>query len=61
VGERTDWIEWGGGDCPVEPDSLVHIKRRNGREVTRPACHLFWRHMKAAPAQDIIAYRVVTP
>jgi hypothetical protein len=55
----TDWIEWGGGACPVPKDALVQVKLVDGRssdEAGVPADALYWdRHS----ATFITAYRVV--
>ncbi|MGC1062840.1 hypothetical protein WKH44_16185 [Pantoea agglomerans] len=53
-----DWIEWGGGDCPVYSGELVDLKLRDGR-VTKSffagggdwQCHGY--------GTDIIAYRII--
>lgn len=31
-----DWIEWGGGECPVPPTALVDVRWNNGA-VSRTA------------------------
>ena len=52
-------IKWGGGDCPVPPDTLVEVKFRRGvfgRE--RQAWRYYWNH--ADEGSDIIEYCVVT-
>lgn len=52
------WIEWGGGECPVDDDSIVEVRFRNGelgRGVTRADC-LIWRH--GLDDVDIVAYRL---
>lgn len=65
----SEWIEWSGGECPVDPDTLVEVKWGNPNRRT----------MEAVPAQtwseapyewsitdqdnepdiQIVAYRVV--
>lgn len=61
-----EWIEWEGGECPVNPDTRVEVKFRDGgREGSTPASYwadggdVFncWKH--ADTSSDIIAYRVV--
>ena len=54
-----DWIEWGGGECPVKGATLVDIKFRNGDIIRgyKPR-HLDWR--LDGDIGDIIAYRVVS-
>ena len=51
------WIKWGGGECPVPPETMVKIKLRSGH-VTGPvfAAHCEWkRHNHHA---DIVEYCV---
>lgn len=55
--EESDWIEWGGGMCPVELDAIVECKLRNDFRHTRLSRYLFWGH--DGDLSDIIAYRIV--
>jgi hypothetical protein len=52
----SDWVEWKGGDCPVEPGVWVEYKTRSGFQFEKQGGELVWGHriMDA----DIIAYRV---
>lgn len=57
------WIEWGGGKCPVSPESVVSVKFRDGgyHERNYPAGSYRWHH-SAQPyssGDDIIAYRII--
>lgn len=66
---ESDWIEWGGGECPVPAGTPVMIRLRIGTEHGPfPALHLnagfdvdasaaFWRNY--GYMVDIIAYRIV--
>ena len=54
---ESDWIEWGGGECPVELDVIVEYKLRSDLRCTRVARYLFWGH--DGDSDDIIAYRIV--
>lgn len=54
---ESDWIEWGGGDCPVEFDVIVEYKLRSDCRYTRVARYLCWYH--EGGESDIIAYRIV--
>lgn len=54
---ESDWIEWGGGVCPVELDMIVEYKLRSDLRNTRVARYLFWIH--DGGENDIIAYRIV--
>jgi len=51
------WIEWGGGECPVNGGDIVNVKWEDG-SVTHcaEACYLCWDHTGNG---DIIAYRVI--
>lgn len=57
--DADGWIKWEGGECPVRPDTRVHVQLRNGRRLSEPAFarRLIWRHV--GDGTDIIAYRVV--
>lgn len=54
---ESDWIDWGGGDCPVEFDVIVEYKLRSDRRYTSVARYLCWYH--EGGENDIIAYRIV--
>lgn len=58
------WIEWGGGECPVEDGTIIDVRYRDMKEKTLPANELmngrdatsaYWRHDNQI--NDIIAYR----
>jgi hypothetical protein len=68
-----DWIEWNGGECPVDPEASVcaryrpmagHVREEaqgfGGGDMNRriPAAGLRWDHNGGWG--DIIAYRVVS-
>lgn len=57
------WIEWGGGECPVAPQTLVHVQFRSGNtseyEAADPAYMYSWGHDEDIWRSDIVAYRVV--
>lgn len=64
-----EWIEWAGGECPVDPLTLVLVKLRDGATYReREACYwkqsdddrCYWTHEAADHNNDIIAYRVVS-
>lgn len=61
------WIEWHGGECPVDLGFLVDVKFRDGiskfgipalvnLDSSRDAGHAFWRN--DGQENDIVAYRV---
>lgn len=63
-----EWIEWRGGDCPVEPSANVRLRMRHllypndrhGAEVPgvyRAGDIARWSH--EGNAGDIIAYQVI--
>lgn len=60
----SPWIEWHGGECPVEPETIVRIRLRDGQESLNSTARFWadgpqdwWKHQ----GHDIIAYRVVEP
>lgn len=63
-GEDEDWIEWGGGVCPVAPESArVDVKLRNAEVWRSVNPHEYvWCHPANPGASefDIVAYRVVS-
>lgn len=77
TGEKEGgWIEWAGGDCPVERGTVIDCRYRDGHETSDlVAQHLsshekigniiyaaHWAFWKAdGSPNDIIAYRVVQP
>ena len=61
--DADGWIEWSGGECPVDGDEFVVCKVRSGREWRNGkaimAKVLRWRH--TGGIADIIAYRLHKP
>lgn len=58
VVEEREWIAWRGGECPVEGDTLVNVRLRNGARIgdaTR-ADRLSWGH--EGICSDILAWRL---
>ena len=57
---KNEFIDWQGGKCPVDPDTIVDVMFSD-RSVTtnRRAGELDWLHTNYAG--DIIAYRVIEP
>lgn len=56
------WIEWCGGQRPVDPDKLVELKFRDGEEYAKTKAHIWdWSHDSKDSDDHIIAYRVVKP
>lgn len=57
------WIEWAGGDCPVDGEQTVHVRFRDaGESITAIASQLRWGHAGPSntysPSCDITAYRI---
>lgn len=59
AGADDGWIEWVGGECPVEDNKRVEVKFRDGFIGQDVAFWLGWSH--GGDDNDIIAYRVVKP
>ena len=61
--EQGVWIPWYGGKCPVDADTLVNWRLRNGSFsddlVIKEAGSLVWTH--CGDYWDIVAYRVHKP
>lgn len=57
--ESDGWIEWNGGECPVEPHAPVEVRLRYyGNDFDSCfASDVSWKHY--GTGGDIIAYRVV--
>ena len=53
-----EWIAWHGGDRPVEGDTLVNVRLRNGGLVGGATCAdlFFWKHKGVS--SDIVAWRL---
>lgn len=51
------WIEWHGGECPVDENIMVEIVMRDLEHGKSIAGYFSWDHSKSCG--DIIAYRVV--
>jgi hypothetical protein len=53
----NEWIEWNGGECPVDGKTWVRIKCKDSTpNATYEARSLDWKHTGAW--SDIIAYRL---
>lgn len=52
------WIQWAGGDCPVDSDAIVEVKFSNGELGTgvARADRYIWRH--EIDDANIVAYRL---
>lgn len=55
---EPEWIEWYGGDCPVDANTQVAYRLRDGKECQpQYADGLMWDHIGVW--NDIVAYRPV--
>ena len=53
------WIKWGGGKCPVPPDTLVEVMLRNGDVMNQRLAYKYqWNHLDAV--SDIVKYHIAT-
>lgn len=58
--ENEEWIEWEGGECPVDPDTRVDIKFNNGKTNNALTAEFWvWEHLGFDAPYDIIAYRII--
>jgi len=59
--ERGDgWIEWDGGECPVDVNQAVEVKLMDGTVSSAlPTDGWVWEHGVLSPGADIIAYRII--
>lgn len=64
--QQGGWIEWAGGECPLEPGTIHDREYRNGRksfgiwcETTNILRRAMWGH-DGVP-EDIVRYRIVDP
>lgn len=55
--DEKEWIEWKGGDCPVDDEQRVEVKLRNGSLREEHAHYFIWDHWESSG--DIIAYRII--
>lgn len=53
------WIEWRGGNCPVDPGMQVEVMYRSGATAMAFGVSFDWDHHGQERGNDIIAYRVV--
>lgn len=68
---EEEWITWAGGECPVDPDTLVEIECRCGEQngawragMWSDGVSDWWKHDGKGHfghRNDIIAYRVMQP
>lgn len=60
--KNDGWIDWAGGECPVDGETLVEVKYRNGTiKNPEPAKFYIWTNGYGSCSTtdaDIIAYRL---
>ncbi|SKA19696.1 hypothetical protein [Pantoea eucalypti] len=55
-----EWIEWGGGECPVQGNPAVEVRLKDGTVSSAwLAKGWVWEHGVLSPGADIIAYRII--
>jgi hypothetical protein len=60
VAEQNGWLEWNGGDCPLDADAVLDIKMRDGEtELNQRAGWYYWVHNN--DDGDIVSYRPSPP
>ena len=59
--DADGWIEWKGGECPVEPSTKISVRYRNGGEFHRNITASSQRWSNNGWTADIIAYRPHKP
>ena len=52
-----EWIDWAGGECPVDQNTYVEVSMRDGTTDKSESWVFSWTH--DGNAQDIVRYRVV--
>lgn len=57
--DADGWIEWNGGECPVDGDSIVDVEFNAGHTVSGAAKGLSWHH--EWEYSNIIKYRLHKP
>lgn len=62
-GAAGDWIKWSGGECPVDPYTLVDVICFGGnRNFGFAARHIDWANRSQNDrTPGVTAYRVVQP
>lgn len=54
------WIEWCGGECPVQGNPAVEVRLKDGTVSSAwLAKGWVWEHGVLSPGADIIAYRTI--
>lgn len=56
----TDWIEWRGGEQPVEDSAWIEARFQNGMIGVGYASKAIWVYQPEPSDFDIVAYRVIS-
>lgn len=57
--EESEWIEWNGGNCPVDEEAFVDLRFRIGEENNERSIPAgVWNWKQLGSMYDIVAYRV---
>jgi len=54
----SNWLEWHGGECPIDPDTIVDVRFDDGSIDTDFAGCWDWSSNGLLAESDITAYRV---
>lgn len=54
----SNWLEWHGGECPIDPDTIVDVRFGDGSVDTDFAGCWDWGNMWSLDQLDITGYRV---
>lgn len=58
VPDEDGWLPWYGGECPVDPDTMVEVRYKGGPAIGVAQAHsICWEHIDKAG--DVIAYRII--
>lgn len=57
MSNEEGWVDWEGGECPVDENELVRVKFRNGEVDEDSASEYNWHHYWGT--SDIVAYKVI--
>lgn len=59
--KNDGWIEWGGGECPVDDGEVVDVMFGRGGRIISTNIADFWRWSHSGTDSDIISYRLHKP
>jgi hypothetical protein len=54
--DAEGWYKWSGGECPVDPQTIVEIRVRTGHTCEIKADNVSWQHFGNDP--DVIEYKL---